>query len=77
MGDGRSTHSAIPSGFNWQPTVQEFALSLEYDGISGRIGQAEASRVEGREFNSQSSQTDDLPNLYLSLPSLVLSIIIG
>ena len=34
----------------------------------------QASYLEGREFDSQSSQTDDLYNLYLSLPSLALGI---
>ena len=36
----------------------------------GRIGRVQASHAEGREFDSQSSQTRDLSNWYVWLASL-------
>ena len=33
-----------------------------------------ASHVEGQDYENRSSQTNDLPNLYLSLSSLALGI---
>ena len=38
--------------------------------MHGRIGRARASRAGDREFGSQSSQSNDLWNRYLFLPSL-------
>ena len=43
-------------------------------GCGGRIGREQASFAESRKFDSRSSQTNDLPNLYLSLPNLALDI---
>ena len=40
----------------------------------GRIGKVQASRAGNREFNFQSSQTNNLQNVYLSFSSLVLGI---
>ena len=42
--------------------------------LSGRIGRVHTACAEGREFESWSSQTNDLHNLYLLLPSLTLNI---
>ena len=43
-------------------------------GCGGRIGGALASHAEGREFQSRSSHTNDLQNLWLSLPSMVIGV---
>ena len=53
--------------------LENFLLSL-WDGRGGRICRVQVSRVDCWEFESQSSQAYDLPNWYLSLPSLTLGI---
>ena len=50
-------------------------LTLASSRCAPLVGKAQASRVEGREFESQLSQNNDLENLYLSLRSVALSII--
>ena len=45
-----------------------------YTGYDVLIGRAQASGVEGQEFDSQWSQTNDLQNEYASLASLELGI---
>ena len=41
----------------------------------GPISRIQVSRVEGQDVDPQPSQTNSLPNLDLSLPSLALSFI--
>ena len=43
-------------------------------GRGGLIGGAQASHTPGWEYDSQSSQTNDLQNLYFSLISLAVGI---
>ena len=58
-----------------QPTVLLSSLpQLAQAGCGGRISTEQSSCAEGPEFDFRSSQTDDLPNLYSLLPSLVLGI---
>ena len=41
-----------------------------FTGYGGPIGRAQASRAEGQRFESRPSQTNNLLNWYLSLPTL-------
>ena len=48
---------------------------MSVTGRGGRNGKStRLTHVEGREVETQPGQSTDLPNLYLSLPSLVLGI---
>ena len=49
-------------------------MQLQGAGHGGRIGSSQASCVGDREFDSRLSEIHDLSNVYLSLPSLALSI---
>ena len=54
------------------PFMLPFGLCLT--GHGSQISRVRASYAGGREFSSQSSQTNDISNFDLSLPSLALGI---
>ena len=54
------------------PYVSTACLSNELTGRSGWIGRAHAFRAAGREFESRSSQSNDVEHWFLSLISQVL-----
>ena len=58
-------------GFENLTSSSDWALGT---GHGGPIGRAQTSQAGEWQFRSQSSQTNDLTNWYLSLPSLALSI---
>ena len=52
--------------FSWHPKqFVESWCAMILIGRGGRIGRAQAAQAEGREFESQPSQTIDIWNLYL------------
>ena len=52
--------------------LQCYSLTLLMTGCDGQVGKTQASYVEGRKFESQPTQTDDMQNWYSLLPNLAL-----